>query len=196
MRAILILGIFFLSSCSSFKAERVDNKESDERALEITDKWVQKDTEQVIKGIIKKLETHKGYLNYRKRHGKIPVLFIGEVKNLTSDTYFPISDLNDELLNEMSASGEFTLVDQAARENLLKEITYQNNGMVEPSTVKTIGKHTGADLIIFGNIYMKAETREGKTIRQYSVNFRMTDIEKGIEVFRGREKVSKYSEAN
>ena len=84
--------------------------------------------------------------------------------------------------------------DAAARDKVLKEITYQNDGMVDPSTVKKVGKQIGADLMIFGNIYMKAETRDGKTIKQYTVNLRMTDIEKGIEVLRVREKLDKYSE--
>ena len=90
--------------------------------------------------------------------------------------------------------GDFILVDAAARKTILKEITYQNDGMVDPNTAKLVGKQTGADLIILGNVYMKPESRDGKTIKQYSINLRMTDIERGVEVFRARTKVSKYSE--
>jgi hypothetical protein len=66
--------------------------------------------------------------------------------------------------------------------------------MVDPATAKKVGKQVGADLMIFGNILMKPESRDGKTIKQYSFNLRITDIEKGIEVFRTRTKLSKYSE--
>jgi len=48
--------------------------------------------------------------------------------------------------------------------------------------------------MIFGNVYMKPEKRDGKTIKEYSVNIRMTDIEKATEVLRTRTKVFKYSE--
>jgi uncharacterized protein (TIGR02722 family) len=193
--SLFIISLFFLSvGCSSFKAERVDSKESDEKALTITDKWVQRDTETVVKEILKRIGTHKGFRRYLRDHGKTPTVFIGEMKNLTAEAYFPINDLNDELLNEFSASGDFILIDAAARENILKEITYQHDGMVNPSTAKQVGKQTGADLMIFGNVYMKPETREGKTIKQYAVNIRMTDIERGVEVLRARSKVSKYSE--
>ena len=75
------------------------------------------------------------------------------LKNLTADPYFPINDINDEFLNEISASGDFTLVDEAAREAILNEITYQNDGMVDPATAKQVGRQTGADLIIFGNVF-------------------------------------------
>jgi penicillin-binding protein activator len=194
-KTLVIFGLLLtLAGCSSFKAERVDSKESDEMALKITDKWVQRDTETVVKDILKTLETHKGFRRYLMKLGTAPKVFIGEIKNLTSEAYFPIHDLNDELLNDFSATGDFILIDAAARENILKEITYQHDGMVDPRTIKKVGKQTGADLMIFGNVYMRPETREGKTIKQYSINIRMTDIEKGVEVLRARSKVSKYSE--
>ena len=189
---LLVLGV--CASCSSVKAQRVDSKESDERALEITDKWVAMDTENTIKDVLKQIQNHKGFKRYIRKHGDSPKVFIAEVKNLTAEAYFPINDLNDEFLNEVSATGDFILVDASARENILKEITYQNDGMVDPRTVKNIGKQLGADLMVFGNVYMKPETRDGKTIKQYSVNIRMTDIERGVEVLRTRVKLSKYSE--
>ncbi len=196
MKKILTLSILLTLgvSCGSFKAKRVDSAESDEKALEITDKWVQRDTEKVVSEVVDTITQHKGFKRYLMQQGKTPALFIGEVKNLTSEAYFPINDINDELLNELSASGDFILVDAAAREKILAEITYQNDGMVDPVTAKQVGRQTGADLIIFGNVYMKPETRDGKTIKQYSINIRMTDIEKGIEVMRARSKLSKFSD--
>lgn len=191
---VMSAALLSLVSCGSFKAERVDNKTSDEKALKITDQWVQADTEQVIRDAMKEMNEHKGLRRYMMENGKNLKMFVGEVQNLTSEAYFPINDLNDELLNEISKEGNFTLVDAAAREHILKEITYQNDGMVDPRTAKKVGKQTGADLMIFGNVYMKPESRDGKTIKQYTVNLRITDIEKGIEIFRTRTKLSKYSE--
>ncbi|MBF0359985.1 MAG: hypothetical protein HQK49_03200 [Oligoflexia bacterium] len=193
---LLTLSLLFtLGSCSSFKAERVDAKKSDEKAMEITDKWVSKDTTIAIKDILQQMQDHKGMKRYMsKQGGKQPKLFIGEVQNNTSEAYFPIADLNDELLNELSAAGDFKLIDAAARNNILKEITYQNDGMVDPSTAKRIGKQTGADLMIFGSVFMKPETRDGKTIKQYSVNLRVTEIESAEEIMRARTKLDKYSE--
>jgi hypothetical protein len=183
-----------LVSCSSFKAKRVDSKESDEKGLEITDNWMSADTTQAVQDIIKQIKAHKAFQKYLAQNPGSPKLFIAEVQNQSSEAYFPIGDMNDELLNELSASGDFVLVDAAAREKILGEVTYQNDGMVDPKTVKSIGKQTGADIMIFGNVYMKPEKRNGKTIKEYSVNIRMTDIEKAVEVMRARTKVFKYSE--
>jgi hypothetical protein len=181
------------TSCGSFKAKRVDANESDEKGLEITDNWMSADTELAIKDILKQMRAHPGYQKMKARFGT-PKVFVAEVQNQTAEAYFPIGDMNDELLNELSMSGEFELVDNQAREKVLKEITYQNDGMVDPATAKQIGKQTGADIMIFGNVYMKPEKRGGKTIKEYSVNIRMTDIEKATEVLRTRTKINKFSE--
>lgn len=195
MKKLLTLAVLLsLTACGGFQAKRVDSKESDEKAMGITDKWVQGDTERVVEEILKSVSTHKGYKRWVRELGREPRVFISEVQNLTSEPYFPINDINDEFLNEISASGDFVLVDADARDALLKEITYQNDGMVDPKTAKSIGKQTGADLLIFGNVYMEPQSRDGETIKQYSINIRMTDIEKGVEVLRARTKLSKYSE--
>lgn len=191
----LVLALsFVLSGCSSFKAKRVSGDESDELAMEITDKWVARDTEIAIRDVLKQIAKHKGYKKYLRRLGKTPKVFISEVQNMTSEAYFPIDDMNDELLNEFSASGEYILIDAAAREKILSEIQYQNDGMVDPAQIKSIGKQAGADLLIFGAVRMKPKSRDGKTIKEYSVNLRMTDIESAIEVLRTRVKINKFSD--
>lgn len=190
---VLVLS-FILSGCSSFKAKRVSGDESDELAMEITDKWVARDTEIAIRDVLKQIDKHKGYKKYLRRLGKTPKVFISEVQNMTSEAYFPIDDMNDELLNEFSASGEYILIDAAAREKILNEIQYQNDGMVDPSQIKSIGKQAGADLLIFGAVRMKPKSRSGKTIKEYSVNLRMTDIETAVEVLRTRVKINKFSD--
>ncbi len=192
LASLLSLSLL-VTSCGSFKAERVDANKSDEKGLSITDNWMSADTTQAVADVIKQMKAHPGYGKMKAKFGT-PKVFVADVQNQTSEAYFPIGDLNDELLNELSMSGEFELVDNQAREKILKEVTYQNDGMVDPATAKKIGKQTGADIMIFGNVYMKPEKRDGKTIKEYSVNIRMTNIETATEVLRTRTKVFKYSE--
>ena len=192
-----LYSIFLLiavAGCGGFQAKRVDRAESDEKALEITDEWVMKDTETSVVNILKQVEKHRGFARYLKKLGKRPKLFVADVQNRTSEPYFPVDDLNDELLNEFSASGDYILIDEAAREKILKEIQYQNDGMVGPEDIKTIGQQAGADLMVFGAIRMSPKSRKGKTVKEYSINIRMTDIAQGVEVLRTRVKVNKYSE--
>ena len=110
------------------------------------------------------------------------------------DSGWCLDDLEDALLEQMSNSEKFVLIDAAQREAILKEITYQNDGMVDPAQAKQIGKQSGADLMIFGSVNMKPEVRDGKTINSYTVNLRLTNVETAEEVCRTREVVNKYSE--
>lgn len=190
---ILCIAILNISCAPKIKTERISLQKSDELASTITDEWVATDTEMAVQNIIEKINSHRGFQNYLLRLGRKPKIFIGEVQNQTSEAYFPVGDLNDELLNEFSESGDYILIDADARDKILKEITYQNDGMVRPEDIKKIGRASGADLIVFGNIRMKPETLSGKTIKDYSVNIRMTEIESGEEVMRTRYKISKYS---
>jgi uncharacterized protein (TIGR02722 family) len=191
---VLVLVSLTFASCSSFKAQRVGRAEGDEKALSVTDKWVQMDTENTVKDLMKQMESHPSFQAVLRNAKKKPKIFIGEVQNETSEPYFPIGDINDELLNEISYSGKFTLIDAEARNKILKEIQYQNDGMVDPAQAKSIGKQFGADLLVLGAIRMQPESRDGKTIKQYSVNLRMTNLETSEEVLRIRTKTQKYSE--
>ena len=194
IKAIILLWSFVvLASCSSFKAERLNDEESDKKALKITDEWLAEDTTKSVGGLIKKINHHKGFKRYLKKLGRRPKLILVEIQNETSNAYFPIQDFNDELLDRFSDTDEFVLIDSAARAQLLKELKYQHNGAVDPRQVKRFGKQYGADLMLFGAIIMKQKSRKGKTIKQYSVNIRMTDLETGVEVMRARVKTSKYS---
>lgn len=198
MRLIQLLILVILSvqitACGSFKSKRVDRAESDEKASEITDKWVMKDTELSVQQILGQIQKHRGFQKYLRKLGREPKLFVADVQNRTSEPYFPIDDLNDELLNEFSASGDYVLIDAIARDRILEEIQYQNDGMVSPNEVKSIGLQAGADLMAFGAIRMQPRSRDGKTIKEYSVNIRLTDVERGIEVLRTRVKMNKFSD--
>lgn len=194
--SLTMVGILLaLAGCSSFKAQRVDSEKSDEKAMEITNKWVSKDTQIAIQNIMKQMEAHKGFQRYMaKRGGKPPRLFVSNVVNDTSEASFPINDMNDELLNQLSATGEYELIDPTARQAILDEIKYQNDGMVDPTQAASVGKQHGAELMIFGTVHMDPAARDGKTIKEYMVNIRMVDVETAVEVLRTRTQVNKYSE--
>lgn len=193
LTALLLSATLALQGCASFKAERLSTAEGDEKAMEITDEWLLTDTQNTVGEIMKKMDTNRGFRNYLNELGHRPKLFIAEVQNETSEAYFPIDDMNDELLTQMSETGEFRLIDAAARDRILKEIQYQNEGMVKQSDIQKIGKQTGAELLIFGAVRMNPKTFKGKTIKEYTVNMRFTDITSGEEVARMRTTVSKYS---
>lgn len=195
MRNLIILALLTtLFSCGGFQAQRVSGDQSDEKSLEITDAWVTRDTENSVETVLKKMKEHRGFKNYLLKLGRRPKVFVAEFSNQTAEPYFPVDDISDEFLTQLSETGEYILIDASAREVLLKEIQYQNDGMVSPAEAKKIGNAAGADIMIFGNVRMQPRARGGKTLKEYSMNIRMTDISRGVEVMRTRTRVNKYSE--
>ncbi|OPZ78410.1 MAG: Curli production assembly/transport component CsgG [Alphaproteobacteria bacterium ADurb.Bin438] len=195
MKKYLIMALCVLfASCSSFKAERMTIEQGDEKALEITDEWITTDTKNAVKFILNQMVEHKGFREYLAKYNGRPKLFVGEIKNGTKNPYFPIADLSDEFLTELSMSGDYVLIDKASRDSILKEIQFQNDGLVSVKEAKQIGRMSGADLIIYGDVRENSSSRKGKTVKEYSVNIRMTEIEKASEVLRVRYTTTKYSE--
>ncbi len=190
----LVGGVILLVSCTSFKAERLQDAKADDKAMTITDAWVDGDTTRVIDDTLAQIKSHPRFIRYQRQHAHTLKVFVGKVANDTSEAYFPVGDLEDALLDKLSRMDNFVLVDAQQRETILKEITFQNSGTVDPAQAKTIGKQTGADAIIFGEIHMKPESRGGRTIKTYTVNFHFTDIQNAEEVCRTRSKINKYSE--
>ena len=107
MKIIIIIAFLgLLQGCGGFQAKRVGAKESDEKALTITNKWLAADTEQVVKELSQKIEKHRGFRKYLRGAGKTPAVFISDVKNLTSDSNFPINDINDEEIKQEEINEE------------------------------------------------------------------------------------------
>ena len=130
MKILIILSLLLsVASCGGFKAKRVSGDESDEQAMEITDKWVVRDTEISVKNVINKMKEHKGFKRYLMELGRRPKVFVAKMSNQTADAYFPAEEITDEFLTQLSESGEYILIDAAARESLLKEIQYHSRSI-------------------------------------------------------------------
>lgn len=195
MKKICIALLLALTACGpTIKAQRMTTAEGDKKAMTITDDWVATDTNLAVDYITDKLTNTGRYKRYlRENSYKTPKIFIGEVENNTSEDSFPISALNNKILDYFFESGDFDVIDQKNRKKLLEEIRYQNSGMVKEEDIKSIGKASGADLILFGEVIMDEKRMGGQTLKEYSVIIKLTDIESGEEVSRVTYETTKYS---
>jgi hypothetical protein len=168
-------------------------EEGDARLSVITDDWVSTDTQQSIDAILSQMDSSRPLQRFMAAHGGRPVIFVGEIQNGTSEPYLPIADFNERFLTAIFNLGEFRIVDRDARAAILAEITYQNDGMVDPAQARSIGKQTGAELAVFGAIRMQPKTLQGRTVKEYSVNIRITELETSDVVFMGVHQIQKAS---
>ena len=193
-KILIVLALIGLTACQrNMRATRVGAEEADARLSIITDEWVSTDTEIAITAMINQIETSRPLNRFLREHGGRPVIFVGEIQNATAEPYFPIADFNERLLTAIFNLGDFRVVDRDARAAILAEIVYQNDGMVDPAQARQIGRQTGAEVAVFGAIRMQPHSLRGRTVREYSVNLRITELETSDVVFMGTYNIQKAS---
>jgi len=68
--------------------------------------------------------------------------------------------------------------------DLYKQLKFQNeSGHVDPATVKRYGQLTGADYILFGNIYSIERRGGGMTEANFTFNLTLTEVKTGLAVW-------------
>jgi uncharacterized protein (TIGR02722 family) len=195
MKKISLLLVVLATSCQpKMKAQRMTIDEGDKKAMNITNEWVVTDTNLAVKSIVDKINNQGRFRRYMGGYvARAPKMFVGIIENRTSEDNFPIEALNNKLLSVLFENGDFDLISAKDRDRILKEINYQNSGMVRASDIKSVGKASGADLMLNGEVIMEAKTLSGQTIKEYSIAIRLVDIESGEEVARVSYDTTKYS---
>lgn len=115
---------------------------------------------------------------------KKPVLIVYRVANETSQ-HINTRGITDDIRLALLKSGKFRFINDAQRDNVLREGAYQSAGHVDPALRFTQGKQLGADYILSGAL-RSIEKREAKHIRltrkkmvYYSLNLELTDLVTG-----------------
>ncbi len=186
---LLILLTASLAACGT-SGGRVTLEEGD--AMMKTDRWTKVDSETAAKQIMAQLYDYPAWDRYVANLGHRPKLFIKDVENKTADPYFRIDELNNALLKQISRTGDFVLIDRAQTEKINDELKYQRGGTVVAKDIQKI-EETGADTLIFGEITMEPIRDGGQTVKEYTVNIRMTNIRTKEEIARMDYSVTKYT---
>ncbi|MCQ2914507.1 MAG: penicillin-binding protein activator LpoB [Alphaproteobacteria bacterium] len=185
MKKFLLLALFCLVGCAGGVHEY---EEQTLISSNTSTKWELKDTQNIVSDLINKMNLDQKLQAKLNEYEKTPNLFIANIKNNTGNPYFPISDINAEILEKLSKTNSFILIDSQSRLDLMKELKYQYNGLVSKDSQKKVGKQSSADILLFGDIRSYVNSNNKK---DYTFNIWLTDLEKGTELVRYRFKVSK-----
>lgn len=86
-------------------------------------------------------------------------------------------EIAETLGTDLAKSDRITLVERAQLGQALRELRLQSTGLTEPTQAKRVGKLIGADAIIVGSFYVRAN--------QIVINARVVDVRTG-KVMKGR----------
>ncbi|MFH0879739.1 MAG: hypothetical protein V2A34_08505 [Lentisphaerota bacterium] len=113
-----------------------------------------------------------------------PIMMIAGVQNRTS-AYMDTKNLTDKMRTLLFKSGKVQFVNEARREDLLKEQGYQAaNATAETQT--SVGRQLGAKYMVSGPL-VEMETTSGRQVRvskqvlkYYKLTIEVTDLETGL----------------
>ncbi len=175
----VIAGVGLASGCAAFRAStsEVDVGGKDHMRSADYDFTDMRDITQTVVGKI--LGTP-----FLQDQSTPPIMMIAGVQNRTSQ-YVDTKNLTDRVRNLLLQSGKVQFVNEARREDLLKEQGYQAaHATAESQTA--IGQQLGAKYMISGSLVEMKQTSprqvrvSKQVLKYYKLTFEITDLETGL----------------
>lgn len=166
-----------------------------ERTVDVDYRFQDDDARQVYRGMIADCLARPWVDNFmRERGGNRPVVFVGTVRNETSD-YIDTKLFTKRVEEELINSGRVRVVADRDQRSEIRDERAQGVAWNRPETVKKQAMEQGADFIMLGRVgEVRQESNDRRAIVQYyQVNLELIDIESNEKVWIGTQEVKKVA---
>jgi uncharacterized protein (TIGR02722 family) len=173
-----LLQVAVLVASSASCTKKFEGEYQDPQKVEIIDdKWNETDARKTSEVMITSCLGRPWLEEFKKAHnGKKPIVLVQDIENRT-DEHIDTKALTEFIETELVNSGKVRFVEKARREQVLKEVEYQNSGSVSENTKKKKGNQLGADFMLAGAISTQVHTQgEIKTI-SYQTQLKLINLE-------------------
>ncbi len=184
----VILGtslVVSLTACSP-KVTRI-------KANSVTDlsgNWNDTDSRLVAKEMIQDALSRNWLSNFNRKHGKIPTVIVGTVRNLSYEhinTRTFIADIERALIN----SGEVAFVASRTERVEVRNERKDQDLNASESTRKAMGQESGADFMLTGSINSIVDAISGEQVRFYQIDLALINLATNQKVWLGEKKIKK-----
>ncbi|MDR1830012.1 MAG: penicillin-binding protein activator LpoB [Candidatus Fibromonas sp.] len=186
---IFMFATAFLTGCGK-SVKRI----ASDSTTDLSGNWNDTDSRLVAEEMLNDCLTKPWYQNsLRAKSGAIPVIVIGQIRNLSSEhlnTNTFINDIQRVLIN--SGKVEF-VANSEERQQLRNEINDQK-GNATDETAKERGQETGADIMLTGSINSIVDQSGGETVKFYQIDLELMDLQSHKKLWIGNKKIKKYIE--
>ncbi len=183
---LLIVTPFLFTSCGPkafVKGEYDDNVESTNL---LTDQWSESDMQTAVKDLVASAVTHPAIAAAKRP----PIVMVTRLQN-KSEEQIDTQSITDMFTVELMRTGKTQFVDKAARADIADEYEYQDSGMVNRETKKTVGGQVGADFIMNGRLdSIVQQAGKDKTIF-YKMTMNLTNLKTGLIVWTDHKQIRK-----
>ena len=169
--SLLVLSAV-LGGCSSYSVKRV----SLDTEGGVTSRWTDTDARLTARTLIDKALGSSWMAAFRQKHGRQPVVELGQMVNRSDqhiNTRIFLNHFQDELIN--SGKVIFVTGNGSHRDAASAEREYQMKH-ARSSTIHAPGRQTGADYLLTGSINSYMARRGGKTVRFYETHLKAISL--------------------
>ncbi len=192
MMRLFLLGSLALglASCASTTVQRVDT----DTVQDLSGSWNDTDSRLVSSRMVNDMLSRKWLTQYQVKHGKNPVVIVGEVRNLSHEhinTRTFIADLERELVN----SGEVEFVASSAERDEVRGERTDQQEHASQATRKAAGEETGADFMLKGQVNTIFDAAKDTQVKYYQVDLTLISLKDNRKVWLGQKKIKKVLES-
>lgn len=184
---ITVLALILFGCASPLRSiERTDPAVQ----TDLSGRWNDTDSRITAEAMIEDLLARPWRERFISREGDVPVVVVGEVRNLSSehiqtDTF--ISDMERELIN--SGSVRFVAGEEVRKEIRKEKLDQQSQASEE--TLARLGEEIGADFMLRGSISSIEDAADGMKAVLYKITLELIRIETNEKVWIGDKEIKK-----
>lgn len=187
--ATLAVGGATLAGCGK-TVERVDSN----TVIDLSGNWNDVDSKQVAEAMIADSLKRPWADDFRAKKNKTPTVKVGRVVVRTDGDVINTEIFTNDLIREYINSGKVDVVASSAdTEQTRAERADQDKNATE-DTRKEAFQEQGADFLLTGTIGVQNDQEGGKSVKFYSVDLKLTDIQSQRQVWIGNKKIKKFVE--
>ena len=122
-----------------------------------------------------------------------PVLFVDSIRNKSSE-HIDTEALTDSMRTKLLRSGKFRFVDMSKVQSVKEQLEYQQqSGMVNPAAMVRLGKQTGAQYMLYGNLASIVKDNGKVKDVFYQLTMNLMELESGELIWADQQEIRKQS---
>ena len=183
----VLLVLFIIAGCQTRQVTRIDPSTE----IDLSGRWNDTDSRKVADQMIYDLFDSDSFKDYAKSRTGKPVIVVGAIRNKTSE-HIDADNFVKKFEVVIHNSGTADLVESSEFRDQLRVERLEQQEFADPATVKQMGKETGADLMLFGEITSETDTYNNKRVVNYITTLFLTDIETNKRIWYGQNEIKKF----
>ena len=120
-----------------------------------------------------------------------PVVLVDRIKNKTTE-HIDTESVTDSIVNKLLRSGQYRFADISNINAIKKQLNYQNSGgLVDPTKAVALGKHIGAEYMVYGNLSSITKSNKKTKDVYYKFTLKLMNLETGILEWQDEQEIRK-----